>query len=185
MRKLVVALILLVLLGGAIAFVVFRFVRRPRPTLVGWKAYVTTVAGDGSPLELSDPFGLAVGEDGSIYMTDAGEHNRIQKIEMDGKITRIAGGPEGAGDGVGDKALFNSPSGLAIAPNGDLIVADTGNDCIRRVPVRGETSTVAGDGKPGYADGPARAAQFHGPIGVAVDTRGNIYVADSYNDRIR
>jgi sugar lactone lactonase YvrE len=185
MRKLVVALILLVLLGGAIAFLVYRFLHKPVPTMVGWKAYVTTVAGDGSPLELSDPFGVAVGDDGSIYMTDAGEHNRIQKIGPDGKITRIAGGPEGSGDGVFDKALFNSPSGLAIAPGGDLIVADTGNNCIRRVPVRGETSTVAGDGKAGYADGPARTAQFNGPIGVAVDTRGNIYVADSYNDRIR
>ena len=185
MRKLVVALILLVLLSGAIAFLVYRYLHKPFPTLVGWKAYVSTVAGDTSPLELSDPFGVAVGDDGSIYMTDAGEHNRIQKIAPDGKITRIAGGPEGSGDGVFDKALFNSPSGLAILPGGDLIVADTGNNCIRRVAVRGETSTVAGDGKPGYADGPARAAQFNGPIGVAVDTRGNIYVADSYNDRIR
>ena len=185
MRKLVVALILLVLLSGAIAFLVYRYLHKPFPTLVGWKAYVSTVAGDTSPLELSDPFGVAVGDDGSIYMTDAGEHNRIQKIAPDGKITRIAGGPEGSGDGVFDKALFNSPSGLAILPGGDLIVADTGNNCIRRVPVRGETSTVAGDGKPGYADGPARAAQFNGPIGVAVDTRGNTYVADSYNDRIR
>jgi len=184
-RKLVIALILLVLLGGAIAFVVYRFIHKPLPTPFGWKAYVTTVAGDGSPLDLSDPFGVAVGEDGSIYMTDAGEHNRIQRIAPDGSITRIAGGPEGSGDGVYDKALFNSPSGLAIAPNGDLIVADTGNHCIRRVPVRGETSTVAGDGKAGYADGSARTAEFNGPIGVAVDARGNIYVADSYNDCIR
>ena len=185
MRKLVVALILLVLLGGAIAFVVYRYTRKPLPTPVGWKAYVTNVAGDGSPLELSDPFGVAVGADGSIYMTDAGEHNRIQRIAPDGSVTRIAGGPEGSGDGVLDKALFNSPSGLAIAPNGDLIVADTGNNCIRRVPIHGETSTIAGNGEPGYADGPERKAQFNGPIGVAVDSRGNIYVADSYNDRIR
>ena len=186
MRKLVVVvLILLILLGGAAAFLVYRFTRKPLPTPVGWKAYLTNVAGDGSPLELSDPFGVAVGADGSIYMTDAGEHNRIQRIAPDGIITRIAGGPEGFGDGVEGKAQFNSPSGLAIAPDGTLIVADTGNNCIRRVPVRGETSTVAGNGKPGYADGPAQQAQFNGPMGVAVDTRGNIYVADSYNDRIR
>jgi len=185
MRKLVVALVLLVLLGGAIAFIVYRFTRKPLPTPVGWKAHVTTVAGDGSPLDLSDPFGVAVGADGSIYITDAGENNRIQKIAPDGNVTTLAGGVEGFGNGVGDKALFNTPSGIAIAPSGHLIVADTGNDCIRRVPVSGETSIVAGDGKPGYKDGPANKAQFNGPIGVAVDKRGNIYVADSYNDRIR
>lgn len=185
MRKLVVALILLIVLGVVAAFVVYRFTRKPLPTPVGWKAYVTNVDGDGSPLDLSDPFGVAVGADGSIYMTDAGEHNTIQRIAPDGSITRIAGGPEGSGDGVFDKALFNSPSGLAVAPDGNLIVADTGNNCIRRVPIRGETSTIAGNGKPGYADGPGPKAQFNGPIGVAVDAQGNIYVADSYNDRIR
>src|ERR1041384_6948313 len=133
MRKLFVALILLILVGGASVFIFYRFMRKPLPTPVGWKAHVTTVAGDETPLDLSDPFGVAVGPDGSIYMTDAGEHNRIQKIAPDGKITRIAGGPEGSGDGVFDKALFNSPSGLAILPGGDLVVADTGNNCIRRV----------------------------------------------------
>ena len=185
MRKLVVACILLIVLGGVIAFVVYRFTRKPLPTPVGWRAYVTNVAGDGSPLALSDPFGIAVGADGSIYMTDAGNQDRIQMIAPDGKISSIAGGVEGFVDGVGDKALFNSPSGLAIAPNGDLLVADTGNNCIRRVPILGETATIAGNGKPGYADGPDRQAQFNGPIGVAVDAHGNIYVADSYNDRIR
>ena len=185
MRKLIVALILLIVVGGAIAFLIYRYLNKPVPTAVGWKAHVTTAAGDGSPLVLSDPFGVAVGADGSIYLTDAGDQNRIQKIEPDGSITSIAGGVEGFGNGVGDKALFNSPSGIAIAPGGDLIVADTGNNRIRRIPIRGETSTVAGDGRAGYADGPANQAQFNGPIGVAVDAHGNIYVADSYNDRIR
>src|ERR1043165_7608960 len=99
MRKLVVALILLVLLSGAIAFIAYRYLHKPFPTLVGWKAYVTTVGGDGSPLEFSDPFGVAVGDDGSIYMTDTGEHNRIQKNAPDGKIKPIARGPEGYGAG--------------------------------------------------------------------------------------
>ena len=183
MRRLVLVVILLLLLGGSVAFLVYRFKRKPLPTVVGWKAHVTNVVGDGSPLVLSDPFGVAVAADGSVYFT--GSQNRIQKLAPDGNITDIAGGVEGYGDGVKGKAQFNSPSAIALAPNGDIIVADTANNRIRWVPPVGETSTVAGDGTAGYADGPADRAQFNGPIGVAVDARGNIYVADSYNDRIR
>ena len=177
MRRLVLVVILLLLLGGSVAFIVYRFTRKPLPTLIGWNAHVTTVAGDGSPLVLSDPFGVAVAADGSIYFSDAGDYNRIQKFAPDGSITTIAGGArEGFGDGVGGKALFNSPSAIAIAPDGNLIIADTGNNRIRRLTPTGEVSTVAGDGT---------AAQFNGPIGVTVNASGNIYVADSYNDRIR
>jgi sugar lactone lactonase YvrE len=175
MRRLVLVVILLLLLGGSVAFIVYRFTRKPLPTPVGWQAHVTTVVGDGSPLVLSDPFGVAVATDGSIYFTDAGDYNRIQKIAPDGNVTTVAGGAmEGFGDG--SKALFNSPSAIAIAPDGNLIIADTGNNRIRRLTPTGEASTVAGDGT---------AAQFNGPIGVAVDARGLIYVADSYNDRIQ
>src|SRR5215216_1069657 len=185
MRKLVIAVILLLILGGSAAFLLYRFTRKPLPTPIGWKANVTTLVGDGSPLVLSDPFGIAVASDGSIYITDAGEYNRIQKITLDGNITTIAGGVEGFGDGVQDQALFNSPCGLAIAPDGNLIIADTANNRIRRLTPTGQASTVAGDGTAGYVDGPANKAQFNAPIGVAVNARGNIYVADSYNDRIR
>lgn len=183
MRKFLIAVIFLVVLGGAIAFVVYRFNRKPLPTPIGWKAHVTTVAGDGSPLVLSDPFGVAVGADGSVYFSDAGDHNRIQKLAPDGNVTTIVGGGEGFSNG--DKALFNTPSGIAVLPNGDLLVADTTNNCIRKISTTGATSTIAGNGTAGYADGAGGNAQFNGPIGVAVDPNGIIYVADSYNDRIR
>jgi sugar lactone lactonase YvrE len=185
MRRLAIVAIILVVLAVPVAYLVYRFLHKPLPTPVGWKAHVTTFAGDASPLGLSDPFGIAVAPDGTIYVTDAGENNRIQKFTPDGNITTIAGGVEGFGDGVGDKALFNTPSGVALAPNGFLIIADTGNNRIRRVTPVGQASTVAGNGTAGFVDGPANKAQFNGPIGVAVDARGNIYVADSYNDRIR
>ena len=185
MRKVILVLALFAILTATIiAYVVYRR-SRPVPTPFGWKANVITLAGDGSPLGVADPFGVAVATDGSIYFTESGNNNRIQKIAPDGNISSLAGGVEGYGDGVKGQALFNTPSGLALAPDGDLIVADTANNRIRRVPVLGETSTVAGDGTAGYADGPADKAQFNGPIGVAVDPSGNIYVADSYNDRIR
>src|SRR4030095_10761193 len=166
--------------------------RRPLPTPVGWKAHVSTIAGDGSPVlrdgrqsGFSDPFGVAVAADGTIYVADAGESNRIRKISPDGNVTTLAGGGEGFADGTGASASFNTPSALALGHDGNLYVADTGNNRIRKITPEGVVSTVAGNGTAGYADGPGSQAQFDGPIGVAVDTKGNIYVADTYNDRIR
>ena len=195
MRKLflVIALLLAIIISATIAYVVYR--RRPLPTPIGWKAHVTTLAGDGSPrvrdanpstqAAFSDPFGVAVTLDGTIYVADAGESNRIRKITSDGIVTTLAGGSEGFSDGLATAASFNTPSGLALDHDGNLLVADTGNNRIRKITLEGQVSTVAGDGTAGYVDGPAAQAQFNGPIGVAVDARGIIYVADAYNDRIR
>lgn len=195
MRKLVIVIVVVIILGGSAAFIAFRQWRKPLPTPIGWKAHVTTIAGDRSPAfrdasqpsqaAFSDPFGVAVAIDGTIYVADAGESNRIRKIAPDGTVTTLAGGREGFADGMTAAASFNSPSALALSADGNLFVADTGNNRIRKITPQGQVSTVAGDGTAGYADGPALQAQFNGPIGVAVDTRGNIYVADTYNDRIR
>jgi sugar lactone lactonase YvrE len=192
MRRLAVVLLLLIILGGSAAFILFRFRRKPLPTPIGWKAHVTTLGGDGSPAfrdgtqsAFSDPFAVAVGIDGMVYVADAGESNRIRKIAPDGTATTLAGGSEGFSDGAGGAASFNTPSGLAIASNGDLFVADTGNNRIRKVTPEGQVSTVAGDGTAGYVDGPAAQARFNGPMHIAVDARGNVYVADTYNDRVR
>src|SRR5215213_7530936 len=153
MRRLVAVLILLIILGGSTAFIVFRFRRKPLPTPLGWKAHVTTLSGDGSPAfrdgpqsAFSDPFAVAVGIDGVVYVADAGESNRIRKIAADGTATTLAGGNEGFSDGAGAAASFNTPSGLAIANDGNLFVADTGNNRIRKVTADGQVSTVAGDG---------------------------------------
>src|SRR6185503_7538407 len=128
MRKLLVVTLLLAVLAGAIfGYLIYR--RRPLPTSVGWKAHVTTVAGDGSPVirdgkqsGFSDPFGIAVGKDGTIYVADAGESNRIRKITTAGNVTTLAGGNEGFADGTGSAASFNTPSAIALGPNGDLFV---------------------------------------------------------------
>jgi DNA-binding beta-propeller fold protein YncE len=195
MRKALLLVTVLLIVGGAVAFVVFRRTRKPTPTPIGWRAYVTTFAGDGLPrvrdseqpgqAAFSDPFGVAVAKDGNVYIADAGESNRIRKITPQGIVTTFAGGNEGFADGAGSAASFNTPSGLAIDSSGILYVADTANNRIRKVSPAGEVSTLAGDGTAGYLDGPASRARFNGPIGVAVDAHGNVFVADTYNDRIR
>ncbi|WP_394779517.1 gluconolaconase [Undibacterium sp.] len=166
----------------------------PKATVPGWPALVTTFAGDGgigytdgkaAGARFADPFGLAVDPVGNLYVADAGDNNRIRKITPDGIVTTLAGGAEGMADGQGAAASFNTPSGLAIDGAGNLYVADTGNNAIRKISAQGLVTTLAGDGKAGYRDGAAAQAQFNGPIGVAVDGKGNVYVADTYNDRIR
>ncbi|HEY3581922.1 MAG TPA: NHL repeat-containing protein [Pyrinomonadaceae bacterium] len=174
MRK-ALLVVLLLIFAGALAFFVLRRTRKPAPTPIAWRARVTTVAGDGSPLVLSDPFGIAVAKDGTIYFADAGEDNRIRKISPDGQLSTFTSGGND----------FDTPSALALDANGNLYVADTSNNRIRKVTPQGEVSTIAGEGTAGYADGPAAQARFNGPIGVAVDEHGNVFVADTYNDRIR
>ena len=193
-RLIIVAALLSLAAGGLL--LLFRSLRRegsPR-TVAGWHARVTTFAGDsstgmrdGAALQASfaEPFGVAVGRDGSVYVADAGENNRIRKITPQGEVTPLAGGHEGFMDDMGGSASFNTPSALAIDGDGNLYVADTANNRIRKVTPEGLVSTLAGDGTAGFMDGPASQAQFNAPVGVAVDKSGNVYVADTYNDRVR
>jgi sugar lactone lactonase YvrE len=167
----------------------------PPPALeAGWQARAAVLAGDGvrgtrdgeaGGARFSEPFGLAIAADGTIYVADAGDADLIRRISPDGRVATVAGGGPGFADGIGEAARFSTPSGLAIDADGTLFVADTGNHAIRRVTPDGRVSTYAGDGVAGDRDGAARDARFNGPIGVAVDRGGRVIVADSYNDRIR
>jgi sugar lactone lactonase YvrE len=194
MRKTRLVVIILVCLLITTAGIIFYLkLRKPRPTKFSWRSQVSSIAGNGSPLfndapqplqaGFSDPFGVAFGSDGTLYISDAGDSNRIRKLTREGTLVTVAGEKEGFGDGV--PASFNTPSGLALDDEGNLYVADTGNNRIRKVTTEGVVSTVAGNGSAGYVDGPSSSAEFNGPIGVAVDPHNNIYVADTYNDRIR
>ena len=164
------------------------------PTKPSWTARVTPLAGDGgngvvdgalAASRFSDPFGVALDLQGNVYVADGGDSNRIRRINADGVVSTFAGGREGFADGVREAAAFHTPSALALDRAGNLYVADTGNHAIRKVAPSGSVTTLAGDGQAGYQDGVGRAARFNGPVGLAVDKDGNVYVADTYNDRIR
>nr|WP_229429032.1 NHL repeat-containing protein [Massilia sp. ST3] len=159
-----------------------------------WPARVGTLAGNGLPgiadgpaasSRFSDPYGVAIDPQGRIYVADGGDSNRIRVIAPDGTVSTLAGGSEGFADGKGTAAAFDTPSALVLDHQGNLLVADTGNHAIRKIAPDGTVTTLAGGGAPGYLDGVGRAAQFNGPVGVAVDAAGVVYVADTYNDRIR
>jgi len=163
-------------------------------TVPFWPARVTTVAGDGIPgstdgpaasSRFDDPFGVALDSKGKIYIADAGDTNRIRTIAPDGSVATFAGSKEGFADGAGTAAAFHTPSAIAFDHEGNLYVADTGNHAIRKIDKTGMVSTLAGDGIRGDNDGIGRAARFNGPVGIAVDDAGIVWVADTYNDRIR
>lgn len=166
---------------GAVARLPGLVKRGPAPTERAWPARLETVAEGG----LADPYGVAADARGNIYFSEGGERNAVSVLAADGGKRLLAGGAEGYRDGAGAAAAFNTPSGVALDGRGNLYVADTGNHAIRKIAPDGTVSTLAGSGVAGFADGQGALAQFNGPVGVAVDKDGVVYVADTYNDRIR
>jgi sugar lactone lactonase YvrE len=149
-------------------------------------------AGDGGPAtdaQLNDPTGIAVDNHGNLYIADK-YNNRIRKVTPQGMISAFAGtGVQGFGGngGTATAALLNAPAGLMADSAGNIFIADAGNNCIREVTTAGIILNFAGNGTPGFSgDGrAATAAQLYLPNGMAIDTAGNIYIADSWNYRVR
>ncbi len=153
---------------------------------------VAGFTGDGGPAtaaRLSDLRGVAVGPDGSLFVSDYGNH-RIRRIGPDGVITTVAGtGVAGfSGDGgSATAAQLSFPWGVAVGPDGSLFVTDYGNHRIRRIGPDGIMTTVAGTGVLGFSgDGElAIAAQVGYPSGIAVGTDSSLFVSDTFNHRVR
>lgn len=152
----------------------------------------TTFLGDGGPATsaaLSRPTGVAVDNFGNLYVADY-EHHRIRKVDSSGTIGTVAGNGSAGFSGDGGPAIggqLRHPTGVALDASGNLYVADTDNQRIRKIDLSGNISTIVGDWFPGfYGDGgPATQARLNYPTGVALDSSGNLYIADFSNNRIR
>lgn len=149
-------------------------------------------SGDGGPAaqaQLASPHHLAVDSAGNVYIADTYNH-RIRRVSPDGVITTIAGTGKSGYSGDGGPAVearLNYPFAVALDGDDNLYVADRENHCVRRIARDGTITTLAGTGQSGYGgdDGPAGEAQLDTPSGLAVDSAGNVYIADTYNNRIR
>lgn len=141
--------------------------------------------GAGTAASFNNPLGIAVDGSGNVYVADTGS-NLIRLITPAGTVTTLAGsGAAGSANGVGTTASFNNPTGIAVDSAGNVYVADKGNNLIRMITSIGVVSTLAGNAGAGFVNGTGLAASFNNPTGVAVTSLGNVYVADSLNNRIR
>ena len=142
--------------------------------------------GNGGNAQFHSPAGVAVDSATNIYVVDQYNH-AIRKIDPAGNVTTLAGSPgvTGSADGNGANAQFYYPAGGAVDSAGNIYVADEYNHSIRKIDTSANVTTLAGTGLAGSADGNGANAQFYYPAGVAVDSAGNVYVADFYNQTIR
>ena len=164
-------------------------------------------AGDGGPATsamLNAPQGLVLDAQGNLYIADS-LNNRVRMVNPQGIISTFAGTGQFSQDsspgtfndgGPATQALLHNPMGLSVDTSGNVYIADTGDNLIREVTTDGNINTIAGDGYPSYAGdpntaltpippSPATAAELYSPEDVAVDSAGNIYIAETANGRVR
>lgn len=155
---------------------------------------VTTFAGSGvsgaadgvgTAASFRFPDGAVFDSHDNLFISDQSNH-KIRKITPDGTVSTFAGiGSIGSANGIGTAASFYYPAGMAVDASDNLLIADYGNNKIRKITPDGTVTTFAGTGVAGALEGDALSAQFNGATGVCVDRSGTVFVADYYNNKIR
>lgn len=155
---------------------------------------VTTYSGNGLPnltngdihlAQFNNPSGICRDRFGNIFIADGANHV-IRKIDGAGNVSTYAGtGIMGFRDGSSATAQFNSPFDICADDSGNIYVTDFENQRIRKIDRMGDVSTIAGNGTVGYVDGSSSSAQFNYPRGIVWTKTGYLYIADSWNHRIR
>jgi uncharacterized protein (TIGR03437 family) len=167
---------------------------------VSMNGTITTVAGTGiagytgdnipgTSAELNVPSGVALDAAGNLYIADTGNH-RVRKLTPNGTITTVAGNGYANYNGDGGPATsssLNSPEDAVVDAAGNIYIADTGNDAIRKVSTTGIITTIAGNGNAGNSGnfGPATSALLNFPVGLTVDAKGDVFISDQGNDVVR
>jgi sugar lactone lactonase YvrE len=154
--------------------------------------------GQGTAARFEEIRGIAIDANGDVLVADT-DNEAIRRVTPGGDVTTMMGkkapgfidGPAASASFSGkstftdNKRAFVGIAGVAVDASGDIYLADTGNNAIRRIARSGAVTTVAGNGTPGFANGNGRSASFNGPTGVAIDAAGNLYVADKNNNAVR
>jgi hypothetical protein len=154
-------------------------------TLAGTPGIRGSADGVGAAAQFNRPYGVAVDGSGNVYVADT-SNSTIRKVTPDGVVSTLAGtaGISGAVDGTGTAARFSLPYGVAVDGAGNVYVADTDNHTIRAITPAGVVTTIAGAaGVPGIADGTGATARFSGPMSIATDGSGSVYVVDGISIR--
>ncbi len=153
-------------------------------TFAGSGTY-SSVDGTGTSASFNRPYGICLDPSGNLYVAER-SGNKIRKITPTGVVTTLAGsGVAGSIDGIGVSASFITPQDLCSDLAGNIYVADTGNNKIRKITPSGVVSTFAGSGISGSSDGVGLAASFWEPAGICFDGISNLYIGDSRNHKIR